>query len=151
MPIKVDIRNHGDALEVTFTGKLDEHIDIESITRAAVGCRRAVLHMHGVRSISSLGVRAFETLLRALESAHVAIELDEISAATANQLVMIPSLLGAATVRSARLPFTCPSCGEETTAVVPYEAGAAALHPPTCASCGEQMELDGLAEEYLPH
>lgn len=151
MPIKLDIRNQGDTLHLTLNGKLDEHFDVQAIAGAAVGSRKAVLHLAGVRSISSLGVRAFETLLRALEGSHMAVELDEISAATANQLTMIPTLLGDAKVRSAKLPFVCGACGAEALGVVPYEAGAAALHPPTCPSCGEQMELDGLAEEYLPH
>jgi len=149
--IKVDIRNQGDTLHLTLTGKLDEHFDVQQITGASKGSRRVHMHMSAVRSISSLGVRAFETLLRALEKSGLAIELEEISAATANQLSMIPTLLGSAKVLSAKLPFVCAACGSEALGVVPYEAGAAALHPPDCAACGEQMELDGLAEEYLPH
>ena len=76
--------------------------------------------------------------------------LEEISSAMANQVTMIPNLLGNATVVAARLPFLCPSCGSEGAFPVPFQAGAATSHAPKCPQCGAKMEFDGFSEEYLP-
>jgi hypothetical protein len=93
-------------------------------------------------------VRALEGFMRALADREVL--LDEISAAVANQVTMIPNLLGNATVRTARLPFVCSSCGAEMLHSVPYVAGAGDSHAPSCRMCQRKMDFDGFSEEYLP-
>ena len=75
----------------------------------------------------------------------------DISAAVANQVTMIPNLLGRATVKSAKLPFVCPSCGGEEARSIPYQPDAATTHAPKCSACGAKMDFDGFSEEYLPH
>ena len=102
-----------------------------------------------MRSISSLGVRALEGFMRELGAKQVF--LDDISAAMANQFSMIPNLLANAQVRSAKLPFVCPSCGTEHLHSIPYHNGAGTTHAPECPSCKTKMEFDGFSEEYLPH
>lgn len=145
---KTEVTQEADGtVRATVAGKLDEHFDGRDILAAAQTARTVILKLDGVRSISSLGVRALESFVRALGAREVLLE--EISAALANQLSMIPNLLGSAKVRSAKLPFVCPSCGTETTHAIPYQAGAGATHAPTCA-CGARMEFDGFSEEYLP-
>ena len=105
------------------------------------------MHLGGVRSISSLGVRAFEIFVQALPADVV---LVHVSPAIASQLTMIPNLCGTrTTVESAKLPFVCPACGAEKTHSVPFLARANVEHAPKC-SCGSLMELDGLPEHYLP-
>jgi hypothetical protein len=148
--IKYEIRKLPDGgSRAALSGKIDEHFDGRTLMDAIGPARRVVLELSGVRAVTSLGIREFEKLLRGLDGRELT--LDQVSAALATQLMLIPTLLGAHCVTSARLPFVCPSCAQETTHVVPYEAGAAALHPPSCPECGDQMELDGMAEEYLPH
>src|SRR5262249_55430932 len=108
---------------------------------------KVVMHLGGVRAISSLGVRAFEFFVHALPSQVV---LVHVSPAIAAQLTMIPNLVGShTTVESAKLPFTCPACGAEKSHSVPSRARASIEHAPECA-CGALMELDGLPEQYLP-
>lgn len=150
--VKSEIRNQPDgSLHATLIGKVDEHFDGAEVLRAATAsaATRVVLKLDGLRSISSLGVRALEGFLRDLGAREVL--LDDISAALANQLSMIPNLLGSAKVVSARLPFVCPSCGAEALHTIPYQGGAAVTHAPPCAACGHKMDFDGFAEEYLPH
>ena len=147
--VKTEIRKEPDgSVFATIVGKIDEHFDGSDILSAAAGIKKIRLKMDGVRSISSLGVRALEAFMTSLGNREVILE--EISAAMANQVTMIPNLLGNAHVKSARLPFVCPACGAEGAFPVPYQAGAGSTHAPKCAQCGAKMEFDGFSEEYLP-
>ena len=148
--VKIEIGPSDDGgIRATLAGKIDEKFDGREILKAAQPGQRVTLRLDGVRSISSLGVRALEAFMHKLGDRQVVLE--EISAAVANQVTMIPNLLGRATVKSAKLPFVCPSCGVEEARSVPYQAGAATSHAPKCGSCGGKMEFDGFSEEYLPH
>ena len=144
--VQIDKRKSPDGtLHVTIAGKIDERFDGDGVLHDANG--KVVMHLGGVRSISSLGVRAFEMFVQALPADVV---LVHVSPAIASQLTMIPNLCGArTTVESAKLPFTCPACGAEKSHSVPFRANANVEHAPKC-SCGMVMELDGLPEQYLP-
>lgn len=144
--VQIEKRKSPDGtLHVTIAGKIDERFDGAVVLTDARG--KVVMHLGGVRSISSLGVRAFEVFVQAMPADVV---LVHVSPAIASQLTMIPNLCGErTTVESAKLPFTCPSCGAEKTHSVPFRAGANVEHAPKCA-CGALMELDGLPEQYLP-
>jgi predicted RNA-binding Zn-ribbon protein involved in translation (DUF1610 family) len=125
--VKIEIGPSDDGgIRATLAGKIDEKFDGHQILEAAQPGQKVTLRLDGVRSISSLGVRALE-------------------------VTMIPNLLGTATVKSAKLPFVCPSCGVEEPRSVPYQAGAATSHAPKCSACGAKMDFDGFSEEYLPH
>ena len=119
------------------------------ILEAAQPGQRVTLRLDGVRGISSLGVRALEHFMHKLGARDVVLE--DISAAVANQVTMIPNLLGRATVKSAKLPFVCPSCGAEEARSIPYQPNATTTHAPKCSACGAKMDFDGFSEEYLPH
>jgi anti-anti-sigma regulatory factor len=148
--VKIDIAPVDDGgIRAALSGKIDEHFDGTSIVQAAKPGKRVILRLDGVRSISSLGVRALESFMHKLGSGEVVLE--DISAAVANQITMIPNLLGTAKVASARLPFLCPKCGSEETRSVPYQKNATTTHAPACSSCGAKMDFDGFSEEYLPH
>ncbi len=136
-------------LRASLVGKIDEKFDGTEVLDAARPGLRVTLRMDGVRGISSLGVRALQTFMERLSPCEVTLE--DISAAVANQITMIPNLLGRATVRSAKLPFVCPSCGGEEVRSVPYQRDAVVTHAPKCSACGAKMEFDGFSEEYLPH
>src|SRR6185503_5093300 len=128
------------SLHVTLSGKIDEKFDPSPVLEAATG-GKVVMHLGGIRAISSLGVRAFESLVDALSSREVV--LIHVSPAIANQMTMIPNLLEKAKVESAKLPFTCPACGAEKYHSIPWRAGASVDHAPKC-TCGATMDLDGL-------
>jgi hypothetical protein len=148
--VKIELGPSDDGgLRATLVGKIDERFDGKSILAALRPGQRMRLRLDGVRSISSLGVRALEQFMTQLGEREVVLE--EISAAVANQMTMIPNLLGRAIIKSAKLPFVCPSCGTEEARSVPYQKDAASVHAPRCNSCGARMEFDGFSEEYLPH
>jgi anti-anti-sigma regulatory factor len=144
--VSIEKRQTNDGtLHVTIAGKIDERFDPTSIVEAAKG--KVVMHLGGVRSISSLGVRAFEHFVHALPHEVVLIH---VSPAVASQIAMIPNLMPPrARVESAKLPFVCPSCGFEKVHSVPFKANELVSHSPNC-TCGAKMELDGLPEQYLP-
>jgi anti-anti-sigma regulatory factor len=148
--VKIEIAPSDDGgIRATLAGKIDEKFDGKQILEAAQPGQRVTLRLDGVRSISSLGVRALESFMLKLGTRDVVLE--DISAAVANQVTMIPNLLGLATVKSAKLPFVCPSCGAEEARSIPYQPKAATTHAPACTACGAKMEFDGFSEEYLPH
>jgi hypothetical protein len=134
------------SLHVTLSGKIDERFDGAPVLEAQPK-GKVVIHLAGVRSISSLGVRAFEMFIGALAGREVV--MIHISPAIASQMTMIPNLCPNARIESAKLPFTCPSCGAEKSHSVPWQVRASVDHAPKC-SCGAIMELDGLPEQYLP-
>jgi anti-anti-sigma regulatory factor len=134
------------SLHVTVSGKIDEWFDGSGIVQTP-GVSKVVIHLGGVRSISSLGVRAFESFIEAL-AAHEVV-LIHLSPAIASQVAMIPNLCRGAKVESAKLPFSCPACGAEKSHSVPWRANAAVENAPPC-NCGAKMVLDGLPEQYLP-
>jgi predicted RNA-binding Zn-ribbon protein involved in translation (DUF1610 family) len=148
--IKIELGPSEDGgVRATLVGKIDEKFDGQSILEKLRPGQPVHLKLDGVRGISSLGVRALEQFMQKLGDRQVLLE--EISAAMANQVTMIPNLLGRAVVQTAKLPFICPSCGNEETRSVPYVANAASTHAPKCSSCGARMDFDGFSEEYLPH
>lgn len=134
------------SLHVTISGKIDEKFDGAPILESVQGLK-VVIHLGGIRSISSLGVRAFESFVGALEEREVV--LIHVSPAIASQLTMIPNLCATAKVESAKLPFSCPACGAEKQHSIPWRPNANVEHAPKC-QCGATMELDGLPEQYLP-
>jgi anti-anti-sigma regulatory factor len=144
--IHIEKRQGSDGtLHVTIAGKIDERFDADAVIAEAHA--KVVMHLGGVRSISSLGVRAFEHFVHALKHEVVLIH---VSPAVASQIAMIPNLMPPnAHVESAKLPFVCPSCGAEKVHSVPFSAAQLGDHAPAC-TCGAKMELDGLAEQYLP-
>src|SRR5579883_1166137 len=140
-------RKLGDgSLHVAIIGKIDEQFNGATVVDEPAGVP-LVMDLGGVRSISSLGVRAFETFVAALSGRDLV--LTDISPAIAAQIAMIPNLVGNARIESARLPFACPVSGAETTHSVPYNRAAPVEHAPRC-SCGARMVLDGIAEQFLP-
>ena len=148
--IKIEVGPSEDGgIRAALVGKIDEKFDGREVLAQARPGQRVTLRLDGVRSISSLGVRALESFMQKLGARDVVLE--DISAAVANQVTMIPNLLGLATVTSAKLPFICPSCGAEEARSIPYQPMAATTHAPACSACGAKMEFDGFSEEYLPH
>ena len=129
---------------LAIKGKINEGFTAAPLV-AAIGPRLPVLDLAEVRHISSIGIREFELFLEALGD----VTLVNVSPAVAAHLVLMPSLGARVKVESAHLPFTCTSCGTETTATVPFAFGGASANAPTC-TCGKKMVLDGLAEQLLP-
>lgn len=133
-------------LSVKLKGAIDESFDGRPIRAAARG-DRVLINMAEVRAMTSTGVFAFTKFIDSIAPRQIV--LLHVSAAMARQLTILPGLFAAVRVESARLPFVCPTCGDEKDHSVPFQPSAHLAHAPTCA-CGATMELDGIAEQYLP-
>jgi hypothetical protein len=136
------------SVHVLVAGEVGDSFDASHLLDGDDGAR-VVMHLAAVRSMTSLGVRAFELFVAGLAVGGREVVLTHVSPAVATQLIMIPTLCAGATIESANLPFRCPSCAAEKSHTIPWRTGAHREHAPTCA-CGTAMELDGLAEQYLP-
>jgi anti-anti-sigma regulatory factor len=134
-------------LHITMTGKIDEHFDGAVVLTDASSAKKVVLHLAGIRSMTSLGVRRFEDFILELMGHEVV--FIHVSPAIATQLVMISGFCSGVRVESAKLPFVCAACGAEKNHSVPWRPGVAIDTAPKC-SCGATMELDGMAKQYLP-
>jgi hypothetical protein len=135
------------SLHVLMSGDIDDQFDGSFILNSAQVGKPVVLHLGGIRVISSVGVRHLDDFVSSFAPRDVS--LIHISAAVAAQIVMIKGLCSSARIESAKLPFHCPSCGAESLHSVPWRPRAHVDHAPKCR-CGATMELDGLAEQYLP-
>ncbi len=135
------------SLHVLMSGDIDDQFDGGDVLQAANEGKRVVLHLGGIRTITSVGVRNLDDFVAAFGPR--AVSLIHISPAVAVQLVMIPNLCKNARVESAKLPFRCAGCGTEAPHSVPWRHNAQLENPPKC-SCGHTMELDGVPEQYLP-
>jgi hypothetical protein len=136
------------SLHVLMKGDIDDDFDGKDILMAAPEGKPVVLHLGGIRLISSIGVRNLDNFVRAFGARDVS--LIHVSAAVAAQLVMIPGLCGSARVESAKLPFICPGCGNELLHSVPWKPRAYVDNSPECRSCKRTMDLDVLPDQYLP-
>jgi hypothetical protein len=128
--------------------KIEGRVD-DSFEGGPVGAgdRKLVINLGAVIGISSGGVRALERVLIAQRPR--AVVLIHVSPAIAVQLNLLPALGALARVESARLPFICVACDAEKSQSVPWRSDAHERYAPTC-NCGQTMQLDGLAEHYLP-
>ena len=84
--VKTEIHKEPDQVRVTIVGKIDEHFDGQDILSALAGKRKLVMKMDGVRSISSLGVRALEAFMGALGDRALAVQLLQQSNAEGRQM-----------------------------------------------------------------
>ena len=151
MPALTWVANRRDdgRTQLLLRGKLDESFDPAALLSSA-GPGPLVLHMGGVRHVTSVGIREFERFLDQVRAGRGVVTLVEVSAAIASHIVLLPSLSAVVDVESALLPYSCSGCGDERLVVVPFVTGGAAASTPTCERCGRRMFLDGLAEQYLP-
>jgi len=135
------------SLHVLMSGDIDDDFDGSHVLMSANEGKRVVLHLGGIRTITSVGVRNLDNFVAAFAPREVS--LIHISPAVATQLIMIPNLCSNARIESAKLPFHCPSCNAEAQHSVPWRHGANVDNAPKC-SCGMLMQLDGVPDQYLP-
>lgn len=112
--------------------------------------KKIIFNFSQVKSINSLGVRAWVSFLRSLEEGRV-ISFSECTTDIIMQINMIPSFLGKATVASFYVNYVCEVCNKEEkklfeTASIPPKTIPPA---PKCESedCG--MQTEELEDEYF--
>ena len=131
-------------MHIAITGRIDERFD-PGVVPPDVS--KIIVHLGGVQSVSSIGVRTLERFFDSLRPREVT--LIHVAPSLALQAILIPQLTSHAQVQSAKLPFVCGKCQGEKNQSVPWRHDAHKQFAPTC-TCGTVMELDGLADHYLP-
>jgi anti-anti-sigma regulatory factor len=112
--------------------------------------KKIIFNFSQVKSINSLGVRAWVSFLRSLEEGRT-ILFTECTTDIIMQINMIPSFLGKATVASFYVNYICEICNKEEkklfeTASLPLKTIPPA---PKCESDDCGMQTEELEDEYF--
>jgi len=128
----------------------DAELDLQKLREDLSSASRAAFHFAKVKSINSLGVRAWVSFLRAVESKLVTI-FRECTNDVIMQLNMIPSFQGKATIESFYTHYICDSCGHRETTLLHTQSVSPSALPSTmvCPKCSETMETEELEDEYF--
>lgn len=142
----------GASAKVNLGGVINEdaEIPLQKIAGDLAGFNKVAFNFAGVKSINSLGVRAWVTFLRSIEDGRE-IAFEECVPDVIMQINMIPSFQGKAVIRSFYVNYVSPETDKtqrvlvETASLPPKSMPT----PPLCADSGEPMETEELEEEYF--
>ena len=142
----------GASAKVNLGGVINEdaEIPLQKIAGDLAGFAKTTFNFAQVKSINSLGVRAWVTFLRSMEDGRE-IVFEECVPDVIMQINMIPSFKGKATIRSFFVNYVSPAT-EKTQRILVETASLPAKTmpiPPNCAETGEPMETEELEEEYF--
>jgi len=137
---------------IVLNGQIDENATLADLIDDLQ--ERVTFDLGLVSFINSMGVREWIRLLRSLKAKGVAVRLVRCSEAMIHQINMIVDALGHAQVASLFAPYSCNSCGFETSLVVDVDAHKQELQefdPPDlpCPQCEEPMQFNEIAERYF--
>ena len=142
----------GTKAKVTLGGVINEdaEIPLKKIAGDLAASTFATFNFAQVKSINSLGVRAWVTFLRSIEDGRD-IGFEECVPDVIMQMNMIPSFKGKALIKSFYVNYVSPVT--EKTQRILVETGSLPPKtmpmPPNCPDSGEPMETEELEEEYF--
>lgn len=137
---------------VSFVGAINEdsELSFKSLAAELKEDKKITFNFSQVKSVNSLGVRAWVSFLRSLEEGRT-ILFSECTTDIIMQINMIPSFLGKATVSSFYVNYTCEICNKEEKKL--FET--ASLPPktipqtPKCEQDDCGMQTEELEDEYF--
>ena len=146
------ITEQSGAAVVALAGAINEdaELNLQALTKELAGKAKVVFNFANVKSINSLGVRAWVMFLRGLDDGRE-IAFNECPPDVIMQINMIPSFLGRARVASFFTNYICENCDFtqkiliDTTALKPKTLP----QPQACPKCKAEMETEELEEEYF--
>jgi len=146
------MEKEGTSARVNLGGVINEdaEIPLQKIGGDLAGFTRASFNFAAVKSINSLGVRAWVTFLRSIEDGREVV-FEECVPDVIMQINMIPSFQGKALIKSFFVNYVSPSTDKtqrilvDTSTLPPKTMPV----PPTCGDSGEPMETEELEEEYF--
>jgi len=109
-----------------------------------------IFHFSGVKTINSLGVRAWVQFVRSIEE-HGTLFFEECTPDVIMQINMIPSFAGKASIVSFYTNYVCERC-DLTKSVLIYTKDLPEGEMPSlkvCDECQDPMETEELEEEYF--
>jgi hypothetical protein len=137
-----------------LAGRIDEHADFGSLTRAAEPLR---LNLGKIKSINSVGVR--KMLAFALAWSPKPFEFHECTAEFIVNVNVIPQLLGSSRdgqqIKSFYVPYSCEACKRLENVLyrpedlVFVENAGVTLTEKFCDGCGEVLDLDVDQHDYF--
>jgi anti-anti-sigma regulatory factor len=145
------IDKSGSADVLSLQGVLDEDfsLDLGELNRR-IG-KQCVFNFRGVESINSCGVRTWINFLRDFEVDRDII-FQECSPEIVDQIDMIPSFKGSASIDSAYANYLCNSCGFEKSVLFTKDQmnnAQDSLESVSCDKCSNQMEIESFAEDFI--
>lgn len=147
------VKEADSAAHVSMVGAINEdaELNLQALAGELAGKNQITFNFAQVKSVNSLGVRAWVIFLRSIEEGGRKVIFEECPPDIIMQINMIPSFLGKAKVRSFYTNYVCESCDVTQKVLI----DAASLPPKTlppsqqCPTCKSQMETEELEEEYF--
>ena len=147
---EVQLASDGDAGLLTIAGLVDERFagfgDVGAI-------KTLVIDVSGIERMTSFGVRQWLRGMDALPKSLTDIYLFGCPTFFVDQLNMVLNFAGTCKVLTVLAPYTCPSCGVESSETIDVLAlrSTLAKDPPekTCSKCGGKLQFDEMPESYF--
>lgn len=138
--------------QVALAGAINEdaELNLQALTKELAGKSKVTFNFANVKSINSLGVRAWVMFLRGLDDGRE-ISFQECPPDVIMQINMIPSFLGRARVGSFYTNYICENCDFTQKILIDTSTlKPKSLPPPqACPKCQTEMETEELEEEYF--
>ena len=143
----------GPPVRVVMAGRIDDTVTLGELA-AQVPAGEVVIDTSGVTFVSSIGLREWMRLVRALRERGQPVTLERVADVLMTQMNMISELAAAVRVASFHAEYVCPRCGAEAMPVIDAVLHAHLLHQMQapampCDECGAAMELADFPERYL--
>lgn len=137
---------------VALSGVINEdaEVGLQTLKGKLAEAKKIEFNFAGVKSINSLGVRAWVTFLRGIEE-NRDIFYAECVPDVIMQINMIPSFQDKAVIRSFYTNYICESCDKTQSVLIQTSSLAAKTGPAPqkCETCGQNTETEELEEEYF--
>src|SRR5439155_27078870 len=148
----VDVIVSGEATLVSVSGLVDEHF--AGFGTIGTDIKSVVINTSEMTRMTSFGVRQWLKAMSAIPKSVSDLYLLGCPTFFVDQLNMVLNFGGAAQVLTVMAPYTCPSCGVESSEVIDVLADRAALAKggvsgKECARCGGKLEFDATSEAYF--
>jgi hypothetical protein len=148
------IQEHNGAHWVTLTGVINEdaEIPLKQVAQELEGSTMVIFNFKDVKSVNSLGVRAWVTFLRGVDgAAGRTVYFAECIPDIIMQINMIPSFLGKASILSFYVNYVSTATNKTHRVLIETKDLAPQTIPPApnCPDSGSPMETEELEEEYF--
>lgn len=150
--MEYSIVQNDDGKNVSLVGVINEDSEIpfKNLFSELKEAKKVIFNFSQVKSINSLGVRAWVSFLRSLEEGRT-IAFAECTTDIIMQINMIPSFLGKATVSSFYVNYICDVCNKEEKKLFETASLPPKTYPtaPKCSNDDSVMQTEELEDEYF--
>ncbi|MCG8424837.1 MAG: hypothetical protein MJE77_43670 [Proteobacteria bacterium] len=153
--LTIDKFTDRDVVCLKLDGWIDEDFDGKKLAHT-IRARNLILHLSGVRRISSFGIREWVDFIAAASKSVEDIILVECSPKIVDQLNMVGNFIGRGRVFSFYVPYRCDYCDREDEILMQVDrdwAAITSMTPPErpCPNCGDTQYFDEDAITYFSY